>query len=86
MRTEVELEFFLDLWVSATSFMKPKDVKKFTERYFQILETFDIDLNDLLNIATDDIVSDEDNGASFTKMLEEYLDDGDDDYEDGEDW
>ena len=85
MRTEVELEFFLDLWVATTSYLKPKDIKKYTEKYFQLLETFDIDLDELLDVASDyDDVSDN-VSDSFATMLDEYLNEDDNDY-DEEDW
>lgn len=79
MSAEIQNDMLIDIYNNAISFMKSKDIQSFSESYFRILESEDVDLYELLDI-TD--FSDDDN--EFHKQLEAYLDSGEEKYDEDE--
>lgn len=69
MIVEVQNDLFLDIYNLATANMKAKEIKSFSEKYFQMLESEDVDLEDLLDL--DD--SDYNRETDFHKHLSLYL-------------
>lgn len=69
MIVEVQDELFIDVYNLATANMKTKEIKAFSESYFQRLEQEDVVLEDLLEL--DD--SDFNRESDFHKYLSIYL-------------
>lgn len=79
MSAEIQNDMIIDIYNNAIAFMKSKDIQIFSESFFRILESEDVDLYELLDI-TD--YGDEDN--EFHKQLDSYLNSGEEKYEDDE--
>lgn len=69
MIVEVQNELFLDIYNLSIANMKSKEIKLFSEKYFQMLESEEIDLDDLLDLDE----SDYNRETEFHKHLSSYL-------------
>lgn len=86
MSAEIQNDMLIDIYNNAISYMKSKDIQSFSESYFRILESEDVDLYELLDITDTGDLHDEDN--EFHKYLLLYLEEPEESYEDDEeeDW
>jgi len=78
MSAELQDDTIIDIYNNAITYMKSKDIQSFSEAYFRILESEDVDLNILLDVTDND-----DN--EFHKNLNDYLNPDEDYYDDDED-
>ena len=82
MSAELQNDTFVEIFNMAVVFMKPKEIQQFAGNYFRILETEDVDLEQLLE--NTDTGFEEDN--EFHKYLAEYLKEPEESYEEEEDF
>jgi len=75
---ELEYETLVEIFNAGAINLKEKDMKKYAERYIEILDKNEVDLDELLEVAED---LDE---RAFCNQLNEYL--GNDNDEEEEDY
>lgn len=86
MSAELQNDTLVDIFNLATVNMKQKEIQRFAEDYFRLLESEDVDLDTLLEITDTGDLHGDDN--EFHKYLLLYLEEPEESYEDDEeeDW
>lgn len=82
MSAEIQDDSLIDIFNYAIENMKPAEIKKFSEHYFRILESEDVDLDVLLDNSETGFGDESD----FHKYLSDYLGYDDEDVEEEEDY
>lgn len=81
MSAELQDDTIIDIYNNAVSYMKSKDATDFSQFFFNLLESEDVDLDVLLDVSDNGCEEDND----FHKALENYLNNEAEDYDDEED-